>query len=470
MRRWIAWSAKLYPRRWRERYGVEFDALMEEVEPDWHELLNVLGGALKMQIKSETAYWKLAAILAAIGAAVALGMSLRLPPRYVSTARLQVTVPPSNQQAAVDIQTFQSEILSRASLAELIQRPTLNLYAGERQRLPLIDVVERMRSDIQITRTDGGLNIAFAYPDREKARSVVRELVTKFTELNAVVNRGRQTIWQRAWKEDAPPGVAMAVISPASDAISGGQPDRIPWAIAGVLAGVLFAAIWRWPRTAWKLGAFAAGGALLAAGVSLLIPNRYTSVADLRIMPPVNPQRWYAYGPAEPVAEHVDRIKADLLSDDSLKELILRPSLDLYRADRATMSMAEVVRRMRERDVQIEARPPFGFRISFTYTDPLIAQAVEREFVTKTFHGYISAERKRILAIGGELQAMAEYKYGENIEVLDPASLPQTPVSPNRLIIIAIGLTTGLLLGIAALVIRRPRGHSTQSAVAAPAV
>jgi hypothetical protein len=42
MRAWIALAAKLYPRRWRERYGAEFDALMEDVEPDGRELANVL--------------------------------------------------------------------------------------------------------------------------------------------------------------------------------------------------------------------------------------------------------------------------------------------------------------------------------------------------------------------------------------------------------------------------------------------
>jgi hypothetical protein len=61
MRRWIALSAKLYPRAWRQRYGLEFDALMEDVKPDRREFADVLRGAVKMQTKSETAYLKLAA-------------------------------------------------------------------------------------------------------------------------------------------------------------------------------------------------------------------------------------------------------------------------------------------------------------------------------------------------------------------------------------------------------------------------
>src|SRR5690349_9999633 len=97
MRPWIALAAKLYPRQWRERYGAEFDALMEDVEPDGWEFANVLGGALKMQLTSETAYFKLAAVLGVIGAVVALGVSLRVPERYQSTGVLRVASDSQNQ-------------------------------------------------------------------------------------------------------------------------------------------------------------------------------------------------------------------------------------------------------------------------------------------------------------------------------------------------------------------------------------
>ena len=47
MRYLIRCAAWLYPPRWRRRYGVEFDALLEDVRPGWRELLNVLKGALE---------------------------------------------------------------------------------------------------------------------------------------------------------------------------------------------------------------------------------------------------------------------------------------------------------------------------------------------------------------------------------------------------------------------------------------
>jgi len=47
MRRWIALAARLYPRSWRDRYGEEFDALLEDATADWQQFLNVAQGALE---------------------------------------------------------------------------------------------------------------------------------------------------------------------------------------------------------------------------------------------------------------------------------------------------------------------------------------------------------------------------------------------------------------------------------------
>ena len=45
---------------------------------------------------------------------------------------------------------MQQEILSRGSLTELIQRPSLDLYTKERQTKPMEDIVEMMRKDIKL--------------------------------------------------------------------------------------------------------------------------------------------------------------------------------------------------------------------------------------------------------------------------------------------------------------------------------
>src|SRR5882672_2232496 len=81
MRNLIRFAAWLYPRRWRERYGVEFDALLEDVRPGWLELLNVLKGAVAMQIRH---LGPMAAGFAVAGALVAGLVSWKMPDKYVS--------------------------------------------------------------------------------------------------------------------------------------------------------------------------------------------------------------------------------------------------------------------------------------------------------------------------------------------------------------------------------------------------
>jgi uncharacterized protein involved in exopolysaccharide biosynthesis len=87
---------------------------------------------------------------------------------------------------------METQILSRTSLSELIQRPTLNLYRKERENKPLEDVIEQMRTrDVHIQvmnlagangRSATAFEIQFSYDDSNKAQAVVQALITRFTE------------------------------------------------------------------------------------------------------------------------------------------------------------------------------------------------------------------------------------------------------------------------------------------------
>jgi uncharacterized protein involved in exopolysaccharide biosynthesis len=140
-----------------------------------------------------------------IGAVVAFALpnvyvsqaSLRITPAQISEAILPSVV---NQQMADRINEMQQDILSRTSLAELIQRPALDLYKKERDRKPLDDVIEQMRTkDVKIQVMNLGSNpqsassahatgsaftVSFAYHDRYKAKAVVDALVSRFVNSN----------------------------------------------------------------------------------------------------------------------------------------------------------------------------------------------------------------------------------------------------------------------------------------------
>jgi hypothetical protein len=155
------------------------------------------------------------------------------------------------------------------------------------------------------------------------------------------------------------------------------------------------------------------------------------------------------------------------LSRGSLTELIQRLSLDLYRRQRARYPMEVVIDDMRNRDIRIAPTLPFcfaapchltNFEISFEYPDRYKAQAVVRELATKFTEGNVRAERALHRdRMPGSLK----------LEVLDAASDPLNPVSPNRPAAAAIGLLAGMLLG-PFLAWRRQQRANRQAAVLRP--
>jgi len=42
MKRLLRLAARAYPAAWRVRYGVEFEALLDEVKPRWRDIVDVL--------------------------------------------------------------------------------------------------------------------------------------------------------------------------------------------------------------------------------------------------------------------------------------------------------------------------------------------------------------------------------------------------------------------------------------------
>lgn len=138
---------------------MEFEVLLEDINPGWRGFTDILRGALTMQMTNATTYLKLAGGLAVAGAMVAATVSFGVPGRYVSSAVIQMTErqdpgrPAStdalDERLAVQLREFEQEMLSNTILVDTIQ--SLDLYKAERRREPIADVAEQMRSrDLQI--------------------------------------------------------------------------------------------------------------------------------------------------------------------------------------------------------------------------------------------------------------------------------------------------------------------------------
>jgi hypothetical protein len=84
MKRAMRFLARLYPSSWRERYGSEFDALLEDSKPSAQAAFDVLSGALKMHVTT----WSFGRITLAgtvTGIIVAVALSLALPAHYLTS-------------------------------------------------------------------------------------------------------------------------------------------------------------------------------------------------------------------------------------------------------------------------------------------------------------------------------------------------------------------------------------------------
>ncbi len=135
------------------------------------------------------------------GIVIATVVACLWPDTYVSTAIVRVTaatVPERYVQSGLNqmlnerILSIELQVVSRATLVNIIQ--TLDLYEKDRRRLPLEDVVDRMKTkDLffgQVTTAQGQASragafpVSFKYEDKYKAQKVTKEIVSRLISEN----------------------------------------------------------------------------------------------------------------------------------------------------------------------------------------------------------------------------------------------------------------------------------------------
>lgn len=407
MNRLAKWAARLYPSAWRERYGAEFGALLEDSPPAAGDVWDILRGAFQMRATRLNFGAIILAFVLAGGLAAGVWSLTR--PGYVSTGVLRIAGD-RRDGASIAMQRAAQQAFSRASLSELIQRPSLDLYRADRSKLPLEDVIEKMRRDVMVRYQgfDSGamtVTVSFRYDDPVLAQRTNDALIERLRTM-------------------APATASLQVMEAASAAVSPAASQR--WLmvgqgmLAGLTIGILCGALWTIVRNRqrWSLrriGGFAAAGTAVGLTVSLMVPDVFISTAVLRTERPAD-------------ASMLHRI----MNDETLSGIIRRNNL--YSSDQ---SMTEAVQRMRS-SIRIQVAtptgiaPPDAYLLSFRDHDRKKAQAATRDLVSAWIE--------------------ANLRTGMNgvVEVLDPPSDPVLPAAPNRKVIVAIGSIAGLLLGLAA--------------------
>ena len=252
MKRVLKFLARLYPSDWRKRYGVEYEALLEQTRPRARDAFDVLCSAVNMHLTG----WDLRRIVlpcAIAGALIAAAISFAVPPRYVSQTVISVTTRTAdpkgdtNTQDSADaaLRELKDSLLSDTSLAPILQK--LDLYPRERTRMSPEDLIHRMRKDInfrQVMSEPGQSAVAlqFSYPDPRVAQRVGTELVsvTMASVLRSRINHSsRSPNTQEIFRVEHAPNLPLAPSFPRRGVFGAGG------LFAGIAAGLMLTAITR---------------------------------------------------------------------------------------------------------------------------------------------------------------------------------------------------------------------------------
>jgi uncharacterized protein involved in exopolysaccharide biosynthesis len=187
MKRILKLMARLYPSDWRKRYGVEYEALIDDSAPRASDSFDVAWGAIKMRLASRDLV-RVVLPCALAGMLAAVGVSFARPRVYRSRTLISVD---TSDRWSLDRQLAGEarELVTEPILTTIIEKQ--NLYSTERARMPLGDVVQIMRKNILIwpvQTSDGKAAPAFILefmdPDAHAAQRVDGDLVSEFTAMH----------------------------------------------------------------------------------------------------------------------------------------------------------------------------------------------------------------------------------------------------------------------------------------------
>jgi capsular polysaccharide biosynthesis protein len=397
MKRALYALISLYPKPWRNRYKNEFCALLDDVSPTWRMLVDVFGGALKMQMKIWSP-WKIIPAFAVAGVVLATAFSLAVPDRYVSTAVIKIGDGQRRKMAAT-----RQLVESRWFLSKLINEG--DLYKGERSRLPLEDVVERMKSkDLAIYPVNASgvqaFAVSFTSTDAGQAQRTAQRLASQFVDAHV-----------------------GEVLDPASLPVHPQNPRRsriiLMGLFAGLVVGVLFA-LFNGLRV-WKIGGgLGIAGAIAGAAVAFVLPERFVSTAVISVA--ARSGAW----------DRISQIVAAVKSDASLRETVQRFNLYPNESGRE--------RRLAEHlHIETVSNGP-AIVIRFDDRDRFVAQKVVRDI------------ERRLMAEDFNSNIRLGSREDHTLEWLDPATLPQNAYFPNRPMVVEtgffIGLAGAIMLGV----------------------
>ena len=167
---------RLYPAWWRNRYGGELEALLEDSGS--HDVWDLLRGAMEIQMKTWS-FGRIVTVCGIAGVVVAGAVTYSRPQQYQSTATLKMDKPDPDV-----LNRLVGAAFTRNALTSTIHK--FNLYRDERSRIPMEDVIDKvMRREVWVTPISPNLvQVSFANEDPVQAQRVSQDLVGRIIAAN----------------------------------------------------------------------------------------------------------------------------------------------------------------------------------------------------------------------------------------------------------------------------------------------
>ena len=426
------------------------------------------------------------------------------PDTYQSEATVQVIAPqvperfvPSNVNSEMSqrINQMAQTVQSRANLINIIQ--SNGLYKSLLQRKPLEDVIEEMRSDIRISQVENlqlsnkaqysAFRIAFQYSNRNLAQKVTQELVRGFIDENLRTLSGQSTAtteflkdeWEAAKKrlDDLENKLTQFRLQN-----SGRLPEQLQSNLTTLrtleqqLSGIN-EAISRIGQEKLllesqihiyreQLQSLTAGGdqplSVAAKNQRLVeleheIVTQETSVSSLK-------ERYKQTHPDVKAAEAQlamlrGRRDAFLKEEEEKKSEPAPPKKSPSRVQGGPQLEAQISAlqsQIQARNLELEERVKSQKQLIVMitqYNERIQSSPIMERTYNELTRDYALAkarydelnEKKSQSEIATSLENRGQ---GERLQLLDQASLPETPIQPKRLAIVGSGAAIGLLIGI----------------------
>ena len=425
------------------------------------------------------------------------------PDSYLSQAVVKIVpqqVPQNMVQSAINqlmsdrINSMAQEIMSRTVLTTIIN--TGDLYKRERSRMPVEDVIELMKKNIQITpvvnpATSGGpadripaFAVQFSYENRIVAQRVVQDLVSRFIDAN-IRNRSNAVYQTTQFMKDEL-DQAKKQLDETENKLAAFRMQnngRLPDQVDGNMR---------------QLSALEAQVSYLNATINRSSQEKMQFESNARIYKDQMTVEARDPSSTTPIAKSERLVEAEreVITWESQLSALRQKYKETYpdvqnavarlagarkKKDDITIEEAalrgsgeapknpQVVREQRDLDANIKR-----FENAAQARDIEIANAQkELKRVNEAMRGYQSRietipmgekeyadllrdrelAKEKYVDLNGKLekaqiaQEMEGRKQGETLELLDPPSLPTSPTEPKRPVVIGAGAFLGLLIG-----------------------